>query len=44
MGMPGRGFNGLSGVFGAKSTIDPDGYGRITATMALQFLSFGKTP
>jgi len=26
-------------VFGAKSTIDPDGYGRITPTMALEFLS-----
>jgi len=25
MGMPGRGFNGLSGVCGAKSTIDADG-------------------
>jgi len=41
MGMPGRGFRGLSGVFGAKSTIDTDGYGRITPTMALKFLSFG---
>ena len=39
MGMPGRGFSGLSGVFGAKSTITPDGYGRITPTMALKFLS-----
>jgi len=39
MGMPGRGFSGLSGVCGAKSTIDPDGYGRITPTMALEFLS-----
>jgi len=40
MGMPGRGFSGLSGVCGAKSTIDPDRYGRITPTMALKFLSF----
>ena len=37
--MPGRGFSGLSGVFGAKSTIAPDGYGRITPTMALKFLA-----
>jgi len=40
MGMPGRGFSGLSGVFGAKSTIAPDGYGRINPTMALKFLFF----
>ena len=40
MGMLRRGFSGLSGVFGAKSTIDPDGYGRIAPTMALKFLSF----
>jgi len=39
MGMPGRDFSGLSGVCGAKSTIDLDGYGRITPTMALKFLS-----
>ena len=37
--MLGRGFRGLSGVFGAKSTIDADRYRRITPTMALEFLS-----
>jgi len=42
MGMPGRGFRGLSGVCGAKSTIDPDGYGWITPTMALKFLPLAK--
>ena len=38
-GMQGQGFRELSGVFGAKSTIDADGYGRITPTMALESLS-----
>jgi len=39
-GHAGARFQRRSGVRGAKSTIDPDGYGRITATMALEFLSF----
>ena len=40
-GHAGAGFQGRSGAFGAKSTNDAGGYGRITPKMALKFLSFG---